>query len=105
MVENTCKTCSYKYHDDFCMNNCSYVNDNHTCKAWTDKELEFSYEVIYRLCKQYIKTCDMYNEHKKLIEKYPDDLSLKLSNSSFEFFFNCCLNDLHREMSLWKTRR
>lgn len=104
MVENTCKTCSYKYHDDFCMRNCLYVNDEHTCGLWTDKKIEFNYKVIHRLCKEYLEICDMYNEHERLKKKYPEELGLK-NTDILDFSLKCCLNDLHREMSLWVTQR
>lgn len=105
MTEKTCKTCAYKYHDDFCMGNCMYVNDEHKCQRWTDEPLEFDYDRVYRLCKDYVKLCDDYGEYKELCEKYPDRWSLKVSENNYKFFFNCCINDLHRELSLWKTKR
>lgn len=106
MSKKICKTCSFRYHDDFCMVNCLYVNDKHTCKRWTNQPMQFNYHVIYRLCKDYINLCEDYKERERLKEEYPDyQRDLKLIDGSYEFFFNCCLNDLHREMSLWKTRR
>ena len=99
-----CLTCSYHYHDNFCMLNLYYVSDDHTCGRWTDEEIKFDYDRIYRLCKSYIEICDMYTDGERLKEKYPE--KMKWENfSNCDFFLNCCLNDLHREMSLWKTRR
>lgn len=104
MSEKTCKTCAIRYKDGFCMQNCTYMNDEDKCQLWTDESLSFDYNRVYMLCKDYLKLCKDYNEFKKLCKKYPDK-ALTLSESSYEFFFNCVLNDLHREMSLWKTRR
>lgn len=104
MVIRKCKTCSYKYKDDFCMKNCYYVDDEHTCGGWTDKKIEFNYEVIHRLCKEYLEICDMYMEHERLKKKYPEEMKW-VDTSNIDFFLQCCLNDLHREMSLWVTQR
>lgn len=104
MKNKQCNTCSYHYHDNFCMLNLYYVSDDHTCGRWTDEEIKFDYDRIYRLCKSYIEICDMYTDGERLKEKYPE--KMKWHNfSNCDFFLNCCLNDLHRKMSLWKTRR
>ena len=106
MTEKICKNCSYKYSDDFCMRICMYVTNNHSCKLWTDEPIEFKYERIYKLCKDYIELCEDWEKHQELKEKYPEHKpTLELMENNYEFFFNCCLNDLHREMSLWKTKR
>ena len=96
MSKKVCKTCSCRYHDGFCMVNCLYVDNEHTCKRWTSQPMQFNYHVIYRLCKDYERLKEKYSDYQR---------DLKLMDGSYEFFFNCCLNDLHREMSLWKTRR
>lgn len=106
MTEKICKNCAIRYKDNFCMQNCYYVSDDHSCKLWTDKPLDFNYELLYRLCKQYVKLCDDYKESKELMKKYPEhSKDVSLGMHSYEFFFNCTINDLHRELSLWKTRR
>ena len=87
------------------MVNCLYVDNEHTCKRRTSQPMQFNYHVIYRLCKDYINLCEDYNERERLKEEYPDYQRDLLMDGSYEFFFNSCLNDLHREMSLWKTRR
>ena len=98
-----CENCSYWYTDGFCMQHCYYTEGSYYCLKWTDEDIEFDYNRIYYLCKQYIDICRMFERHEHLKEKYPDKMHNNLSN---EFFFlNCCLNDLHREMSLWKTRK
>ena len=82
MSKKICKTCSCRYHDDFCMVNCLYVNDEHTCKRWTSQPMQFNYHVIYRLCKDYINLCEDYKERERLKEKYPE---FKISsNHDFE---------------------
>lgn len=99
-----CKNCSYRYQDDFCMLNCYYVSDEHSCSKFTTEDIDFDFDRIYRLCKQYIEVCEMYNEQERLKIKYPNKFELN-NFSNLQFFLNCCLNDLHREMSLWKTQR
>lgn len=105
MSEKNCGNCAIRYHDGFCMQNCTYMNDGDKCQRWSDKPLDFDYNRIYRLCKDYIKLCKDYEEYKELCEKHPEKRSLELYGNHYDFFFNCCINDLHREMSLWKTRR
>lgn len=104
-MEKKCIYCSYRYHDGFCMQHCYYVSNDGTCPKWTDKPIDFDYNRIYRLCKEYIDICEMYNEGETLKSKYPSEKSLNLGFNTLQFFLNCCLNDLHREMSLWKTRK
>lgn len=105
VIDKICKNCAYRYSDGFCMGNCTYVNDEDKCQRWTDKPLEFDYNVLYRLCKDYVKLCKDYEEYEQSCEKYPDNWSLKLLKKNYEFFFNCCINDLHRMLSLWKTKK
>ena len=104
-MKQDCSTCSYYYKDGFCMLHCFYTDDEHTCPKWTDEGIDFDYERIYNLCKQYIEICHQYEETEELIKKHPSEKSLGLSFNSLQFFLDCCLNDLHREMSLWKTRK
>lgn len=99
-----CKNCSYRYEDGFCMLNCYYVSDEHSCNRFTTEDISFDFDRIYRLCKQYIEICEMYNEQEKMKIKYPTEITLN-NFDNLQFFLNCCLNDLHREMSLWKTKR
>lgn len=105
MIEKTCKSCAIRYHDGFCMQNCTYMGDNDKCQKWSDKPLGFDYNVLYRLCRDYIKLCKDYEEYKQLCEQYPDERKFEILEPNYEFFFNCCINDLHRELSLWKTKR
>ena len=96
-----CETCTYRYHDGFCMQNLYYTNGEDSCSEWTDKALEFKKERVYDLCCKFNEIYEHEQECEKLKEKYPDDFSLKYEMP----FMTWCLNDLHREMSLWKTRR
>jgi len=105
MTEEKCKNCGCRYHDDFCMLNCSYVGDNDSCKFFRNTPLDFDYKRIYRLCRNYVNLCQDYKVAKDLEKKCNDDLIAQSNEESYNFFFNCVLNDLHREMSLWKTRR
>lgn len=98
-----CGTCTYRYHDGFCMQNLYYVNTEDTCKLWTDTPVEFKKERIYKLCCDFKELYEQEQERERLREKYPDDLALQL-NTDLPFI-TWCLNDLHREMSLWKTKR
>lgn len=86
------------------MQNCTYMGDQDSCKKWTDQPLEFDFDRVYYLCKDYIKLCKDYNELKQTIKEYPNS-GISMYDSTYQFFFNCILNDLHREMSLWKTKR
>ena len=104
-VEKTCANCAIRYKDGFCMQHCYYTGDEDTCPQWSDVALEFDYKILYRLCKDYIKLCDDYEESKALVKKYPEERGLSLNMHNYEFFFTCVVNDLHRELSLWKTKR
>ena len=66
MKSKQCNTCSYHYHDNFCMLNLYYVSDDYTCGRWTDEEIEFDYDRVYRLCKSYIEVCDRYTDGERL---------------------------------------
>lgn len=106
MSGKTCKTCAIRYHDGFCMQHCYYTGDEQSCDLWSEEPLSFDYKRIYMLCEQYLKLCEDYKEHNELKEKYPEyNRDLSFMDNNYDFFFNCCLNDLHREMSLWRTRR
>lgn len=89
------------------MQHCYYTGEEHSCPSWTDEDISFNYERIYRLCKDYIEICKMYDDTEKFKEdelfKHPFEYENSLHN--LQFFLNCCLNDLHREMSLWRTRK
>lgn len=106
MAERICKYCTYHYHDGFCTRLLYYPGDDHTCPEFTTEEIPLDYDYLYRLCKEYIKICGMYMNHEALLEKYPEDKSLSLVGTSNEdFFLQCCLNDLSRELSKWKTKK
>lgn len=81
------------------------MGDNDTCDMWTTKPLEFDYRRIYQLCEQYVKLTTDYERYLDLCEKHSKDELLIGFEDTYQFFFNCTLNDLHREMSLWKTKR
>lgn len=102
-----CEKCSYHFDDGFCMLNCYYTDDTDECEKGTDEPIEFNYDVIYRLCNDYIEICKMYDELEdfKKYDILKNDFTYQNSLRNLQFFLNCCLNDLHREMSLWKTRR
>lgn len=102
MNEKTCKTCAIRYKDGFCMQKCTYMNDEDKCQLWTDESLSFDYDRVYMLCEKYLNLCKDYNEFKRLCKIANPNETLILSGSSYEFFFNCVLNDLHREMSLYR---
>lgn len=104
MTDKKCSTCAIRYHDGFCMQNCTYMGDNDSCGLWNDEPLSFDYNRIYMLCEQYISLCKDYKEYKDLCKKY-HERDFNFLENNYDFFFNCCLNDLHREMSLWKTKR
>lgn len=99
-----CENCSYWYNDGFCMQHCHYTEDSYYCPKWTDEDIEFDYNRIYYLCKQYIEICHMFEKTEHLQKKSPEK-HLEWSFQNEQFFLNCCLNDLAREMSLWKTRK
>ena len=85
MSKKICKTCSCRYHDNFCMVNCLYVNDEHTCKRWTSQPMQFNYHVIYRLCKDYINLCEDYKERERLKEELTKEDILKLDLLNKEY--------------------
>lgn len=102
----TCETCSYYHHDGFCTYHLTYWNKEHTCPKWTNETLEVDYDFLYRLCKQYIKICGMYNSHEKAMEKYPEEKKYAwMSTSNYDFFLQCCLNDMKRELSRWTLKK
>lgn len=102
--DEVCRTCSYYYHDGFCTYHLSYWNPEHTCPKWTDEELELDYDFLYRRCKDYIRICEMYNRHEELKKKHPGKLHWE-STSNEDFFLQCCLNDMKRELSLWTLKK
>lgn len=104
-MKKHCLNCSYHYGDGFCMQNCFYTDDEHTCPSWTDQPIKFDYKRIHYLCKQYLEICRMYEDTEKLKSEFKHPFEYENSLHNLEFFLNCCLNDLHREMSLWRTRR
>ena len=70
--DQTCRTCSWKYSDYFCMRVCMYVNDEHSCGLWTDEPIEFDYDRIYRLCKDFLELCKDWETHQRLKEEHPE---------------------------------
>ena len=102
--DHTCQTCSYYYTDGFCTYNLTYWNPEHTCPKWTDETLTLDYNFLYRLCKQYIKICDMYTNGEKLKEKHPDK-AWQINFDNEDFFLQCCLNDMKRELSLYELQK
>ncbi|MBQ6220168.1 MAG: hypothetical protein IJH63_10520 [Methanobrevibacter sp.] len=102
MCKRICETCSYYYHDGFCTLHLSYRSKDHTCPSWTDEELKVDYDFLYRRCQDYIKICEMYTSGEVLKEKYPEEFH---SFSSEDFFLQCCLNDLKRELSKWTLKK
>lgn len=106
MTEENCKTCSYYYHDGFCTYHLTYWNPEHTCPLWTDETLEVDYDFLYRLCKQYIKICGMYNSYEEALKKYPEEKEYAwMSTRNYDFFLQCCLNDMKRELSRWTLKK
>lgn len=104
MSNHICQTCSYYYNDGFCTLNLTYFSKDYTCSRWTDEKLELDYDYLYRLCKQYIKICEMYIREEEAMKKYPDRV-YGLNFSGYDFFLQCCLNDLKRELSLYETKK
>lgn len=105
-MDKTCKTCSWLHSDGFCKTNLYYPDNDGYCEKWTDEKLEIDYDYIYQLCRQYIEICGMYSEAERLSKEYPEHkLSLELSHSNHDFFLQCCLNDLKRELSLWDLKK
>ena len=106
MVEKICKNCTYYFRDGFCTYHLSYWSPDHTCPKFTTEELPLDYDFLYRRCKDYIDICEMYNRYEELRKKHPDDKSLScIGTINEDFFLQCCLNDLHRELSKWKTKK
>lgn len=104
-MEEICETCSYYYHDGFCTYHLSYWSPDHTCPKWTDEELELDYDFLYRRCQDYIRICEMYNHYEKLKKENPDAIIVKAGTSNEDFFLQCCLNDMKRELSLWTLKK
>lgn len=105
-MEEVCRNCSYRYHDGFCTLNNYYCDGENSCGGWTDRDIELNKELVYRLCKQYIQCYDDLLETKDLFERYPDhQRSLKNAIENHKVFLRWSLNDLHREVSKWQTRR
>ena len=102
---SVCKTCNYHYHDGFCTLHCYYTSNDHTCPKHTTGEIPLDYDYIYRLCRQYIKICEMYNQYEKVKKERPDSLSVLAGTSNEDFFLQCCLNDLSRELTKWRTKK
>ena len=104
MCEKTCETCSWYYTDGFCTYHLSYWSKDHTCPKWTDEELTLDYDFLYRLCKDYIRICEMYERHEKIIKEYPEKAWYH-NFSNEDFFLQCCLNDFKRELSKWELKK
>jgi len=104
-TNKTCETCSYYYHDGFCTYHLSYWSPDHTCPKWTDEELELDYDFLYRRCKDYIRICEMYNRYEELKKERPDETIVLAGTSNEDFFLQCCLNDMKRELSLWTLKK
>ena len=101
----TCKTCTYYYRDGFCTLQLYYTSDDHTCPKHTTEEIPLDYDYLYRLCKQYIHICEMYENHEKVKKEHPDKIISIIDTCNEDFFLQCCLNDLSRELSKWKTKK
>lgn len=104
-IKKQCNTCSIRFHDGFCMKRCIYVNDEDTCESWSNNKLSFNCKRIYDLCNTYIDLYKTYKEMQAYYKKRPDDETKVFIEDNYNFFIKCCLNDLHREMSLWQTKR
>ena len=81
-----------------------YPGPDHTCPKWTDETLTLDYDFLYRLCKDYIKICDMYKSTEKLIKEHPDK-AYQFNFHNEDFFLQCCLNDMKRELSLYELQK
>ena len=101
----TCKTCTYYYRDGFCTLHLYYTSDDHTCTKHTTEEIPLDYDYLYRLCKNYIEICEMYDRYEKIKKEHPDKIISIAGTSNEDFFLQCCLNDLSRELSKWKTKK
>lgn len=104
MKTKICKTCSYCYKDGFCTYHLSYWDPTHTCPMWTDETLEVDYNFLYHRCKDYIEICEMYNNYEKLKKEYPEEMKWE-STCNYDFFLQCCLNDMKRELSRWTLKK
>lgn len=94
-----CVDCSYHYHDGFCMWKAIYTDES--CDMYTNEELEISYERLLFLCEQYIKLYKLLKRKEEMTIKYP---MLELDNT-YEELLKYCVNDLHRELSLYKIKK
>lgn len=103
-LEEICETCSWLYNDGFCTYNLTYPDRHGHCNHWTNEELELDYDFLYRRCKDYIEICEMYKETERLKKKYPEKL-WEFSLHNEDFFLQCCLNDLKRELTKWKLKK
>ena len=104
-MDEICKNCSYYYRDGFCTYHLSYWNPDHKCPKFTTTELELDYDFLYRRCKDYIKICEMYKRHEEMREKHPDKIIWAAEFSNEDFFLQCCLNDMKRELSKWILKK
>lgn len=104
MVDEICKNCSYYFHDGFCTYHLWYPSEDHTCPKFTTEELELDYDFLYRRCKDYIKICEMYNTFEKMKKEHPDRI-IWTTCSNEDFFLQCCLNDMKRELSKWTLKK
>lgn len=104
MTEKICKNCSYYFADGFCTYHLWYPGENHTCPKFTTEELELDYDFLYRRCKDYIKICEMYNDFEKIREEHPNSCALH-NMDGVDFFLQCCLNDLKRELAKWTLKK
>lgn len=100
--DESCNNCSYRYNDGFCMLQLFYPSIDHHCNEWTDKQIRFNYEVVHKLCLDYIKIWERYERDE---EYHRQNSSCYFNRELDDFILQCCLNDLHREMSLWETKR
>lgn len=99
-----CGNCSYYYNDGFCTYHLSYWNKEHHCPKWTDEELKLDYDFLYRRCKDYIRICEMYESHERAKKEHPDKIIWD-NTSSEDFFLQCCLNDMKRELNKWELKK
>lgn len=100
----SCETCSYYYENGFCTYHLTYWNKEHHCPKWTEEESKLDYEFLYELCKRYLKICKMYNRHEKMLKSHPDEMKFK-STDNYDFFLQCCLNDMKRELGKWRLKK
>ena len=106
MDNEICKTCSYYSRDGFCIQNLFYPDETYHCILWTDETLEFDYERVYKLCERYIDICNHFDELEALKKKHPEyEQEINLSDNTWKFFLNTTLNDLKRELGLWRIKQ